>query len=89
MDGRARCTLHGSRRIVIAASARRGGLATQLHGELIRQPRAAGQQRLVCEVDPRPAKAAFRALHRSLEFAAIGDAVLANGKHVQSKGKQR
>ncbi|MBO9769265.1 MULTISPECIES: acetyltransferase [Xanthomonas] len=76
-------------RIVIAAPARRRGLATQAHGELIRQSRAAGQRRLVCEVDPRPAKAAFSALHRSLEFAAIGDAVPANGKHVRSKGKQR
>ncbi|SON84355.1 Putative acetyltransferase, GNAT superfamily (fragment) [Xanthomonas phaseoli pv. phaseoli] len=76
-------------RIVIAAPARRRGLATQLHGELIRQSRAAGQRLLVCEVDPRPAKTAFSALHWSPEFAAIGDAVLAHGKHVRSKGKQR
>ncbi|WP_115572137.1 GNAT family N-acetyltransferase [Xanthomonas campestris] len=70
-------------RIVVAAHARRRGLATQLYDELIRDARAAGHARLVCEVNLLPANPPSLALHRQLGFQPIGEAALESGKRVQ------
>lgn len=70
-------------RVVIAAHAQGRGLARQLYDELIRAAHAAAQPRLVCEVNLVPANPASLALHLQLGFLPIGDALLANGKHVQ------
>ena len=70
-------------RIVIAAHAQGHGLARQLYDDLIRLARAAAQPRLVCEVNLLPPNPASLALHLQLGFLPIGDALLANGKHVQ------
>ncbi|MBB4593723.1 GNAT family N-acetyltransferase [Xanthomonas cannabis] len=70
-------------RIVIAAHARRRGLAMQLYGDLIRKSRAAAHLRLVCEVNIEPPNPASLALHEQLGFVPIGEALLASGKQVR------
>ncbi|MBB3800936.1 hypothetical protein FHR47_001170 [Xanthomonas arboricola] len=70
-------------RIVIAAHARRRGLAMQLYGDLIRKARTAAHLRLVCEVNIEPPNPASLALHEQLGFVPIGEAVLASGKQVR------
>ncbi|NIK00545.1 GNAT family N-acetyltransferase [Xanthomonas cannabis] len=70
-------------RIVIAAHARRRGLAMQLYGDLIRKACAAAHLRLVCEVNIEPPNPASLALHEQLGFVPIGEAVLASGKQVR------
>ncbi|KGK58516.1 GNAT family acetyltransferase [Xanthomonas cannabis pv. phaseoli] len=70
-------------RIVIAAHARRRGLAMQLYGDLIRRARAAAHLRLVCEVNIEPPNPASLALHEQLGFVPIGEAVLTSGKQVR------
>ncbi|MGV7197032.1 GNAT family N-acetyltransferase [Xanthomonas axonopodis] len=70
-------------RIVIAAHARRRGLAMQLYGDLIRRARAAAHLRVVCEVNIEPPNPASLALHEQLGFVPIGETVLASGKQVR------
>lgn len=70
-------------RIVIAAHAQGRGLARQLYDGLIHAAGAAGQPRLVCEVNLVPPNPASLAMHLQLGFLPVGDALLGNGKHVQ------
>ncbi|MBB3834128.1 hypothetical protein FHR55_002350 [Xanthomonas arboricola] len=70
-------------RIVIAAHARRCGLAMQLYGDLIRKARTAAHLRLVCEVNIEPPNPTSLAMHEQLGFVPIGEALLASGKQVR------
>lgn len=70
-------------RVVIADHARGRGLADALYGVLIEKARAAGQSRIVCEVNfqpPNPASDAFRA---RMGFREVGQATLPSGKVVR------
>jgi len=69
-------------RIVTAAAARGRGLARSLYLDLFEHARAAGHERIVCEVNSDPPNPASEAFHRSLGFRAVGEAMLENGKKV-------
>jgi predicted GNAT superfamily acetyltransferase len=44
--------------------------------------RAAGHERIVCEVNSDPPNPASEAFHKALGFAPVGEALLGNGKTV-------
>jgi uncharacterized protein len=70
-------------RVIISPHARGQGLARGLYERLIIKARAAGHDRIGCELNldpPNPGSAAF---HAALGFAAVGQARLANGKLVE------
>ncbi|KMS60397.1 GNAT family acetyltransferase [Novosphingobium barchaimii LL02] len=69
-------------RVVTAPQARGRGLARQLYAHLFAAARAAGYERIVCEVNSDPPNPASEAFHRSLGFAPVGEALLGNGKTV-------
>ncbi|WP_374413438.1 GNAT family N-acetyltransferase [Novosphingobium colocasiae] len=70
-------------RVVVAASARGRGLARAFYADLFEQARAAGHDRVVCEVNLDPPNPASDAFHASLGFAEIGSATLPNAKTVR------
>lgn len=70
-------------RIVVSPEARGRGLARTLYEHLFERARAAGQQRIVCEVNADPPNPASDAFHASLGFGEIGSATLFNGKTVR------
>tara|TARA_A100001391_G_scaffold21380_2_gene11807 strand:+ start:12671 stop:13177 length:507 start_codon:yes stop_codon:yes gene_type:complete len=74
-------------RVVVAASARGRGLASALYADLIDAARAAGHQRLVCEINADPPNPASDAFHARLGFATIGTAQLSDGKTVRYCGR--
>jgi predicted GNAT superfamily acetyltransferase len=63
-------------RIAVASVARRRGLARQLYGELFNQARAAGHDRIVCEINAAPPNPASAAFHAMLGFEEVGSALL-------------
>lgn len=65
-----------------APAARGRGLARLLYGALITRARAAGHERIVCEVNADPPNPASDAFHRAFGFAPVGTAPLENGKTV-------
>ena len=69
-------------RVVTAPAARGRGLARKLYAHLFEQARAAGQTRVVCEVNSDPPNPASEAFHRALGFVPVGEALLGNGKTV-------
>ncbi|WP_159976467.1 MULTISPECIES: GNAT family N-acetyltransferase [unclassified Novosphingobium] len=69
-------------RVVTAPEARGRGLARRLYAHLFAAARAAGHERIVCEVNSDPPNPASEAFHRSLGFAPLGEALLGNGKTV-------
>jgi predicted GNAT superfamily acetyltransferase len=69
-------------RVVTAAAARGRGLARALYLALIAAARAAGHERIVCEVNRDPPNPASDAFHRSMGFVGVGSAELGNGKVV-------
>lgn len=69
-------------RVVTAQAARGRGLAKTLYRGLIDRARAAGHDRIVCEVNSDPPNPASDAFHRALGFRPVGTATLGNGKVV-------
>lgn len=70
-------------RIVVAAEARGRGVARTLYEALFREARAAGFDKVVCEVNFAPPNPVSEAFHDRLEFAEVGRTTLANGKGVR------
>jgi predicted GNAT superfamily acetyltransferase len=61
-------------RIVIASSARGRGYARLLYGDLFEHAVRAGHERVVCEVNSRPANPESDAFHTALGFVEVGSA---------------
>jgi uncharacterized protein len=70
-------------RIVISASARRGGLARVLYTDVFDAARRAGRQTVGGEVNVDPPNPASDAFHNRLGFVEVGRATLTNGKTVR------
>lgn len=70
-------------RIVVADTHRRRGLAAALYEDLFAEARAAGAERVVCEVNADPPNPASDAFHARLGFVEVGDQTLPNGKTVR------
>jgi predicted GNAT superfamily acetyltransferase len=69
-------------RVVTAAAARGQGCAATLYNALFEAARAAGHERITCEVNADPPNPASDAFHAKMGFAPIGSATLPNGKTV-------
>ncbi|CAK9781392.1 acetyltransferase [Cutaneotrichosporon oleaginosum] len=69
-------------RVVVAASAAGKGYARALYDELGETAAAAGQQRLVCEINVDPPNPGSVAFHSKMGFREVGRARLDNGKTV-------
>jgi len=69
-------------RVVTAPRARGRGLARILYDRLIARTRAAGHERIVCEINASPPNPASEAFHRKLGFSPVGAAELEGGKAV-------
>jgi predicted GNAT superfamily acetyltransferase len=67
-------------RIVVADGARGRGLARRLYDDLFAAARAAGHERIVCEVNCDPPNPASDAFHAALGFVAVGTASIHGGK---------
>jgi predicted GNAT superfamily acetyltransferase len=67
-------------RVVVADGARGRGLARRLYDDLFAAARAAGHQRIVCEVNADPPNPASDAFHAALGFVAVGAAAIHGGK---------
>jgi uncharacterized protein len=70
-------------RVVVAAPARRRGLARALYEDVFAAARAAGHDRVACEVNAAPPNPGSDAFHARQGFAEIGSARLENGKVVR------
>jgi hypothetical protein len=70
-------------RVIVAASARGGGLARVLYEDLFARARAAGHDRVVCEVNSDPPNPGSDAFHARLGFIEVGNALIGNGKTVR------
>lgn len=70
-------------RIVVSERARGKGLARALYEHVFAAARAAGHERVVCEVNFDPPNPGSDAFHAKLGFSEIGRATLANGKGVR------
>jgi uncharacterized protein len=66
-------------RIVVASSARGRGCARRLYRDLFEHAVRAGHERIVCEVNMRPANPASDAFHASLGFVEVGTANVYDG----------
>lgn len=69
-------------RVVTAPEARGRGFARQLYAHLFDAARAAGHERIVCEVNSDPPNPASEAFHHALGFTPVGEALLESGKTV-------
>ena len=67
-------------RVVVADGARGRGLARRLYDDLFAAAKAAGHQRIVCEVNSDPPNPASDAFHAALGFVAVGVAEIHGGK---------
>lgn len=67
-------------RVVVADSARGRGLARTLYDDLFAAAKAAGHERIVCEVNSDPPNPASDAFHAALGFAPVGAAEIHGGK---------
>ena len=71
-------------RIIVAQDARGQGMARLMYEDLFASAKAAGQVRVVCEVNIDPPNEGSLAFHRSMGFVALADVVLKDGsKHVR------
>ena len=70
-------------RIVIGAAAHGQGLGRALYDRLFDEARAAGLERVACEVNIDPPNPGSVAFHEKLGFAAVGERLLPNGKTVR------
>lgn len=66
-------------RIVVASSARGGGLARRLYLDLFERARDAGHVLVVCEVNSDPPNDASAAFHAGFGFVGVGSALLPGG----------
>jgi predicted GNAT superfamily acetyltransferase len=66
-------------RVVVSGAARGRGLARKLYADLFDAARAAGHQRIVCEVNSDPPNPASDAFHAQLGFAPVGTAAIHGG----------
>jgi predicted GNAT superfamily acetyltransferase len=66
-------------RIVVAASARGGGLARQLYSALFTEAARAGHSCVVCEVNSAPPNPGSDAFHAALGFVEVGTTIIHNG----------
>jgi len=71
-------------RIVVAPSARGRGHARRLYLDLFEQARAAGHDRIVCEVNADPPNPASDAFHADLGFIEVGTAAIHGGSKTVS-----
>jgi hypothetical protein len=67
-------------RVVVADSARGRGLARALYDDLFAAARAAGHERIVCEVNSDPPNPASDKFHAALGFVTVGTAEIHGGK---------
>lgn len=67
-------------RVVVADSARGRGLARALYDDLFAAAKAAGHERIVCEVNSDPPNPASDAFHAALGFVPVGTAEIHGGK---------
>lgn len=67
-------------RVVVADSARGRGLARALYADLFAAARAAGHERIVCEVNSDPPNPASDKFHAALGFVPVGTAEIHGGK---------
>lgn len=67
-------------RVVVADSARGRGLAKALYDDLFAAAKAAGHERIVCEVNSDPPNPASDAFHAALGFVPVGTAEIHGGK---------
>jgi predicted GNAT superfamily acetyltransferase len=67
-------------RVVVADSARGRGLARRLYDDLFAAAKAAGHERIVCEVNSDPPNPASDRFHAALGFVAVGTAEIHGGK---------
>lgn len=67
-------------RVVVADSARGRGLARALYDDLFVAARAAGHERIVCEVNSDPPNPASDRFHAALGFVTAGTAQIHGGK---------
>ncbi|MHB1205217.1 MAG: GNAT family N-acetyltransferase [Rhodospirillaceae bacterium] len=63
-------------RVVVAQAMRGRGLARTLYQALFARAAAAGQARVVCEINQQPPNPGSDAFHASLAFEPVGGAVL-------------
>lgn len=76
-------------RVVVASHARGRGLARRLYRDLFDRARAAGHDRIVCEVNVAPPNPASDAFHAALGFTEEGQATLpGSGKVVRYLSKR-
>ena len=66
-------------RVVTSAAARGKGYARTLYMDLFEHAKAAGHDRVVCEVNLDPPNPVSDAFHGSLDFSEVGRAVIHNG----------
>lgn len=67
-------------RVVVADSARGRGLARALYDDLFAAAKAAGHERIVCEVNSDPPNPASDRFHAALGFVTVGTAQIHGGK---------
>ncbi|RRN65810.1 GNAT family N-acetyltransferase [Caulobacter sp. 602-1] len=67
-------------RVVVADSARGRGLARRLYDALFAAAKAAGHDRIVCEVNSDPPNPASDRFHAALGFVPVGTAEIHGGK---------
>ena len=67
-------------RIVVAAEARGRGHARRLYQTLFERARAAGHERVVCEVNSNPPNPASDAFHADLGFVVVGTGEIHGGE---------
>ncbi|MCK5911212.1 MAG: GNAT family N-acetyltransferase [Caulobacter sp.] len=67
-------------RVVVSDTARGRGLAKTLYEDLFAAARAAGHQRIVCEVNADPPNPASDAFHAALGFIPVGTAEIHGGE---------
>lgn len=70
-------------RVVTAAAARGRGHAAVLYNALFAAARAAGHERVTCEINADPPNPGSEAFHAKFGFQEIGSATLPNGKTVR------
>ena len=67
-------------RVVVADAARGRGLARRLYDDLFATAKAAGHERIVCEVNSDPPNPASDKFHAALGFVSVGTAAIHGGK---------
>ncbi len=74
-------------RIIVAAHTRGKGLARHYYSQLFDKARAAGHERITCEINLNPPNPGSIIFHANMGFTEIGSATLENGKTVSYQAK--